>query len=147
MIQTSVARLGYLCDHIPPLIGRIPEEELSYKPEPGKWSKKQILGHLIDSAANNHQRFIRIQFENEPAIAYDQDNWNLYSYYNHLDKEHVISFWEKYNRHLLEIVKRIPDHNLQLTSIYSNNEKVTLGWLINDYVAHMEYHLGQIVKY
>ena len=147
MIQDSITRLSQLCDTIPSLINRIPDADFDYKPAPGKWSKKQILGHLIDSATNNHQRFIRIQFESEPKIGYDQDKWNLYSYYNHLDKDHVISFWEKYNRHLVEIIKRVPEHNLQLTSAYSDGSIKTLGWLIQDYVVHMEYHLCQIVDY
>jgi hypothetical protein len=147
MIQESINRLSYLCNTLPALIQQIPDAEFSYKPAPGKWSKKEILGHLIDSATNNHQRFIRIQFENEPHIFYDQDNWNLYGHYNKLGKEHVISFWSLYNIHLVELIKRIPDHNLGLTSRTDNNEKVTLGWLINDYVAHLEYHLKQIVRY
>jgi hypothetical protein len=147
MIQPSIDRLTYLCDTIPAHIRNIPDAEFTHKPGPSKWSKQEILGHLIDSATNNHQRFVRIQFESEPRIAYDQDNWNLYSYYNQLNKEHVISFWEKYNRHLLEIIKRIPAHNLPLTSIYSDNSTVTLGWLIQDYVVHLEYHLCQIVDY
>lgn len=146
MLQESIERLQYLCDTIPPLLNTISDSDFSNKPAPGKWSKKETLGHLLDSAANNHQRFIRIQFENEPTIGYDQNNWNLYHHYNKLDKQHLINFWEIYNRHLLEIIKRIPEHNLSLTSI-SHDEKVTLGYLIDDYVVHMEHHLRQIVNY
>ncbi len=147
MLQETIERLTYLCDTIPQLLSQIPETEFSYKPAQGKWSKKEILGHLIDSATNNHQRFIRIQFENEPCIVYDQNNWNLFSHYNKLESAHVIAFWALYNRHLIEIIKRIPEHNLSLTSISSNDERVTLGWLIDDYVVHLEYHLKQVVNY
>ncbi|MGZ3884236.1 MAG: DinB family protein [Bacteroidia bacterium] len=147
MIQESIDRLSYLCSTLPALLRELPDAEFSYKPAPGKWSKKEIIGHLIDSATNNHQRFIRIQFENEPHIQYDQNNWNLYGHYNKLDKEHVISFWAIYNIHLTELIKRIPEHNLGLTSRTNNNESVTLGWLINDYVSHMEHHLRQVVTY
>lgn len=147
MIKETIERLEYLCDTIPSLIKAIPEKEFSNKPAPGKWSKKEILGHLIDSATNNHQRFIRSQFEIEPVIFYDQNNWNLYSHYNKLDSGHLISFWTIYNRHLLEIIKRIPEHNLSMTSISHDNEKVTLGFLVEDYLKHLEYHLKQIVNY
>lgn len=146
MLQESISRLNLLCDTIPQTLKTIPDKDFAYKPESGKWSKKEILGHLIDSASNNHQRFIRIQFENEPVIDYDQNNWNLYGHYNKLDKQHLIDFWEIYNRHLLEIIKRIPEHNLNLTSV-SHGKKVTLGFLIDDYLVHMEYHLRQIISY
>ena len=79
MIENIVDRLQYLCDAIPSLIKQIPEQEFSHKSAPGKWSKKEILGHLIDSATNNHQRFVRAQFEDTPFIIYDQDNWNAAS--------------------------------------------------------------------
>jgi hypothetical protein len=147
MIQQSIERLDYLCGRIPDILRQIPDDAFSHKPAPEKWSKKEIIGHLIDSAANNHQRFIRIQFENEPKITYDQEKWNLYGYYNQLDKEHVIGFWEKYNLHLLEIIKRIPPHNLNLTGLTGGDEKLSLGWLIEDYVKHMEHHLKQVVDY
>ncbi len=147
MLKETIERLQYLCDIIPPLLSTISEKDFSHKPAPNKWSKKEVLGHLIDSAANNHQRFVRIQFENEPVIGYDQNSWNLISQYNRLDMHHLIKFWEIYNRHLLEIMKRVPEHNLGLTGIDLNENKATLGFLIDDYVAHMEHHLRQMVSY
>lgn len=69
-IQPFLKRLEYLCATVPGIISTIAETEFCFKPLPEKWSKKQILGHLIDSAANNHQRFIRIQYEQEPVIFY-----------------------------------------------------------------------------
>ncbi len=147
MIQETINRLDHLLKTIPALLNEIPETDIKNKPKPEKWSKQEILGHLIDSATNNHQRFVRAQFENEPTIIYDQNNWNTYNHYNKLSKEHVISFWTLYNKHLLEIIKHIPPQNLKLNCSNSNGEKVTLGWLINDYVIHMEYHLKQIVNF
>lgn len=73
MIETSIARLQILCDTIPDLLLNIDEIIFSEKPSNNKWSKKEIIGHLIDSAANNHQRFVRAQFEDLPSIAYDQN--------------------------------------------------------------------------
>ena len=68
MITESIKRLQYLCEEIPVLLSIIPEQDFTHKSAPEKWSKKEILGHLIDSATNNHQRFIRAQFENVPSI-------------------------------------------------------------------------------
>ncbi|MGQ0827780.1 MAG: hypothetical protein ACT4ON_05245 [Bacteroidota bacterium] len=85
MTTEPLNRLQHLCDTIPGLLSKIPENDFTNKPRPGKWSKKEILGHLIDSATNNHQRFVRAQFENIPQISYDQNNWNACSRYNQIN--------------------------------------------------------------
>jgi hypothetical protein len=87
-------RLQHLITNIPAKLLAIPEEEFSRKPAPGKWSKKEIIGHLIDSATNNHHRFIRAQFEDVPTITYQQNDWNAASRYNDMEGRHVISFWQ-----------------------------------------------------
>jgi len=140
-------RLSYLVNIIPALISKIPDEEFDRIPAPGKWSKKQILGHLIDSATNNHQRFIRIQFENEPAIYYDQDNWNLHNHHQELSKKHHIAFWTIYNIHLIHLVSRIPTGHLNRKGKGKDGVLKTLAWYIEDYVTHMEHHLRQMVNY
>jgi hypothetical protein len=148
MIEKSIQRLQFLCDTVPSLLRKINEAEFKQKPTVNnqvKWSKQEIVGHLIDSAANNHQRFIRIQYEHAPKIVYDQDAWNRLNNYNALPMEQVIHFWESYNRHLVEVMKNIPEANLTRTGITS--EEYTLQWLIDDYVVHLEYHMRQVVAY
>ena len=147
MTKQSILRLTFLCETIPALLHKIPNEEFTFKLHPEKWSKLEILGHLIDSATNNHQRFIRSQFENNPTIIYDQDNWNKFNNYKYLLKDHLIKFWKLYNEHLLEVIKAIPEENLLRSCITNEDSPVTLGWLIDDYVVHLEHHLHQIVKY
>ena len=146
MIESSIQRLQFLCDIIPPLLAQITETDFSYKPLPDKWSKKEILGHLIDSATNNHQRFVRAQFENVPSIMYDQDSWNKYSYYNQMNSTHLISFWAVYNKHLLELIKRIPKDNYQ-KECKTGGSNTTIQDLAEDYVKHLEHHLKQITVY
>ena len=147
MIKSSIQRLKYLCDVIPDLLHNIPENEFTQKSSPEKWSKKEILGHLIDSATNNHQRFVRVQFEDIPTIIYDQVNWNASSRYNNIESSHLIEFWKLYNRHLLEIIRQIPDDFLNRKCDIGKDEPVTLHWLIDDYVRHIEHHLRQVVEY
>ena len=146
-ISQSVERLQYLCSTIPGLLKQIPEEEFVFKPVPTQWSKKEILGHLIDSASNNHQRFIRIQYENEPVIFYDQNQWNELSNYNYLVTSDLINFWAIYNQHLIEIIKIIPTENLNRNGVGKNGQKLPLHFYINDYVSHLEHHLQQLVTY
>jgi hypothetical protein len=146
MITESIKRLKILCDLIPNYLTRINEEEFCFKLNPNKWSKKEILGHLIDSAANNYQRFVRAQFENIPAISYDQNNWNTFSYHNQTDSRQLIEFWTSYNKQIIELFKHIPEENLKRKCIAGGN-KVTLEFIINDYVTHLEHHLKQIINY
>ena len=147
MIEQSLARLHYLCDHIPDLLLAIPENDFSSKPLPGKWSKKEILGHLIDSATNNHQRFVRVQFETAPTIRYDQNQWNAHSYHNQADKTQLIGFWASYNKQLLALLKLITKSKLLNECNTGGQHNVTLAFLITDYVEHLEHHLRQIVSY
>jgi hypothetical protein len=147
MVAASMERLKHLCRIIPPLLAEIREEDFSFKPLPQKWSKKEILGHLIDSATNNHQRFIRAQFEELPYIRYDQNQWNELSHYNEKDSEELIRFWTLYNQHLLHLMQFIPEENLKKFSRAGQPDPVTLEWLIDDYVSHLEHHLHQIVEY
>lgn len=147
MITAAIDRLVYLCNAIPPLLLKIDPAQFAKKPAATRWSKKEILGHLIDSAANNHQRFVRVQFENEPSIWYDQNQWNQYSYHQQMDTTELISFWQSYNRHLAALLRLIPSEVLQRKCLMKDGSIVTLDFLINDYVSHLEHHLRQIVDY
>lgn len=146
MIEKSIIRLEYLTNIIPQLLTKIGEDDFSIKNHPNKWSKKEILGHLIDSATNNHQRFIRAQFEQNPEIVYNQDKWNQYSYYQHINSNQIISFWTIYNKQLIEIVNRIPNETLK-NQVKVGDKLQSLEVLIIDYVEHLEYHLKQVTEY
>jgi hypothetical protein len=122
------------------------DEELSIPPAPDKWSRKQIIGHLLDSATNNHHRFVRAQFDEKPVILYDQEKWNQYGYYDQMDGEHLINFWELYNRHLISLIRNIPPELLQRECKMGDGSTRTIAWLFDDYVRHMEHHLAQIIE-
>lgn len=147
MIQEKLNRLQYFIDVIPSKLNSTDDEAFKAKLNPSKWSKQEILGHLIDSASNNHQRFVRSQFESIPLISYDQDGWNKYSYYNKFDKAQLVEFWKVYNRHILELIKLIPEVDLSKKCNTGGTENYTIEFLFNDYVDHMEYHLKQIVEF
>jgi hypothetical protein len=144
MVNEAIKQLSEIIEEYSELLKGISDTIYSMKPSPEKWSKKEILGHLIDSATNNHQRFIRAQFENNPAIFYDQDMWVAHSHYNELPVKQLISFWKVYNKHLLEIIKRIPAENLMRECKMRDGNHVTLQFLIDDYVTHLQHHLKQI---
>ena len=95
MIDEAIHKLTAIVAEYPDRFLRIPETKFSFKPSPQKWSKKEILGHLIDSATNNHHRFVRVQFEDKPAIYYDQDMWVYYNYYNELSSKQPDPFLDR----------------------------------------------------
>lgn len=146
MIEQAIQRLEFLCNIIPPLLHSLDETIISFKPAPNKWSKKEIIGHLIDSATNNHQRFIRGQFEDLPLITYNQDSWNTYSYHQRIKTHQLIAFWETYNWQLLAIIKHISEEHLS-RQVNTGQQTHSLKFLINDYVEHLEHHLKQLVSY
>jgi hypothetical protein len=147
MLTKTIERLSYLLDNIPALLANVPGDEFSHKPSETKWSKKEILGHLIDSAANNHQRFVRVQFQDLPHIIYQQDDWVRCSFHQQLAQTDVIKYWEIQNRHILFIISHMPAERLLRKCMTNETEPVTLQWLIEDYVVHMEHHLQQIISY
>lgn len=146
MIEKAISRLSYIIEKVPSILIEIGEEKMSIKPFPNKWSKKEIIGHLIDSATNNHQRFVRGQFETIPEIRYDQNKWNEYGFYHLIDSKQIISFWTIYNKQLIEIIKRIPTENLK-RQIKVGENILTIEFLITDYVEHLEHHLKQVTNY
>ncbi len=145
IMQSTLHKLEILVSHVPALLRKVPEAEFSAKPSPAKWSKKEILGHLLDSAANNLQRFIRAQFEDSPHIRYAQDDWVKHNHYADEPSEEVISFWEHFHRHLLWVMRNIPEENLERTCSSGEPVPMTLRWLCADYVDHQVYHLSQIL--
>ena len=145
-VNQGAERIAYLARIIPPMLLKIPETEFSHKPSPQKWSKKQIIGHLVDSAANNHHRFIRSRIESSPNIFYGQDDWNNLTHYNEMNSGDLIHLWEYYNKLIAHIILYIKPSELKLKCQSGANE-YTLEFLIVDYVEHLEHHLRQVLKY
>lgn len=121
------------------------EDETSQKPAADKWSKKQILGHLIDSASNNHQRFVRAQETEELSFPkYEQKHWVEVQGYDESRWKDLVELWKSYNLHLAQVINRIPDEKLQVSCRIGPSEPVTLGFLVEDYLIHLKHHLKQL---
>ena len=123
------------------------EAGVSRKPAPNRWSKKEILGHLIDSASNNHQRFVRAQLEPELRFpGYQQEGWARVQDYLHADWDLLIETWAWYNRLLSHIISRIDEAHVNKPCWIGDNAPVSLGYLIEDYIEHMRHHLTQLER-
>ena len=127
-----------------PRLLAITEDTAAEKPAANKWSKKEILGHLIDSAANNHQRFVRLQLQPELGLpGYDQDNWVRLNRYQQTPWSEIVTLWSAYNRHLATVIESLD--NAALDHVWHSPEgDVTLQFIATDYVRHLVHHLKQI---
>jgi hypothetical protein len=128
-----------------PKLRKISEPESAKPVLPGGWSRKQVLGHLIDSASNNHQRFVRAALQ--PSLdfpRYDQDGNVRVQAPQEADWSLLVSLWAAYNRYLAHIIGRLPAAKLETVCRIGSGEPVTLSFLAEDYLTHLLHHLNQI---
>jgi hypothetical protein len=128
----------------------------SRRPAPGKWSPKEIVGHLIDSASNNHQRFLRARWKDDLVFdGYAQDDWVAAQDYQSAPWEELVGLWHAFNLHLARVMESTPvavrdrvheTHNLDRVGFrpLAAGAPATLGWFMEDYVEHLKHHLSQI---
>ena len=137
-------------------LGAIPDGKASQPVAPGKWSPKEIVGHLIDSASNNHGRFVRAQLTDDLFFpGYEQDEWVRVQQYSRAKWTDLIALWRGFNYHIANVVEHIPSdiasrqrthHNLDQIAwkAVATDQPVTLEYFVRDYVAHLKHHLSQI---
>ncbi|HEV2859391.1 MAG TPA: DinB family protein [Pyrinomonadaceae bacterium] len=145
-----------VAESAPRLLG-ITEAEAARPLSEGRWSAKEVVGHLIDSAANNHQRFVRGQFRDDLVFdGYEQDEWVRAQAYNAESWPLLVRLWESYNLHLAHVMESAPEsvrrerrarHNFKQIGFapVSEHEPQTLEHLMRDYVGHLKSHLRQIL--
>jgi hypothetical protein len=121
---------------------QISEVAWNHKPLPSKWSKKELLGHLIDSASNNLRRFVVGQYEQGVKIGYQQDEWVAIQDYQAANIEDLKLLWKLMNEQIIRVLKKIPGDRLQNISV--REQEYTLAYYIEDYLVHLNYHLAQI---
>lgn len=142
----AVQELQALMELVLPLLESIREQESLQRPSPEKWSRKEILGHLIDSASNNHQRFVRAQLGAEIKLpGYDQEAWVRTQSYQTESWSTLVQLWKNYNLHLLHTVKIMPEDRLTSMCFIGDHPPVTLEYLVVDYLRHLKHHLHQIL--
>ncbi len=137
---------------------KVSGEESNNKPQPEKWSSKQLLGHLVDSSINNIVRFINGQFREDFVFTgYDQDKWVTAQRYDEAEWEIIVSMWKNNNLQIANVVEFIPEdiftrphsnHNSNLISFVKvpRDKPFTLEYIFTDYIAHMKHHLNQIFR-
>jgi DinB superfamily len=142
---TIAADLLDTVDAAVPKLRALSESQAGRPRAAGKWTPKQIIGHLIDSASNNHQRFVRAQQAAELAFPpYAQDHWVACQHYADRPWDAIVSLWHAYNLHLAHVISNIPEDRRDVPCVIESASPVTLGFLAFDYGEHLRHHLAQV---
>ena len=150
-------RLLLVVEHAAPRLLALDDAANTRRPAPGKWSPREIVGHLVDSASNNHQRFVRAQLQDDLIFpGYAQDDWVAAQRYEDASWRELVELWAAFNRHLGRVMTVMPDdvrlrprpgHNLHEIAFRAvqQDQPATLDYFMRDYVEHLEHHLHQIL--
>jgi hypothetical protein len=144
-MQATIENLAKIVGNYSVRLGTLPEEVYHRQPGPGKWSKKEILGHLVDSAQNNIRRFIVVQYEDIPYIVYNQDKWVALADYQHYPTRDLVNLWILLNRHIGHVLAAVPPQGAGRKCATGSPEPFTLEWLAADYCNHLLHHLHQVL--
>ena len=127
-----------------PQFDSVSEDQFSLKPLPTKWSKKELIGHLIDSAQSNLRGFVVAQYEESPTINYNQDKWVGINNYQAWDVKDLVQLWQLLNRQIVFVLKNISAEMSQRICI--TGASYTIEWLAQDYLKHLKHHLHQVLN-
>lgn len=134
-----------IIDIAKPRLLSIGETRAAEKPYPDKWSMKEILGHLVDSASTNHQRIVRMQqLPDIGKFGYEQQHWVNSQHYRTERWDHLVNLWYFYNKHLAHIIEHIDPASLTHVCDIDYPKPATLQFVAEDYVRHAQHHLDQI---
>ncbi len=128
---------------------RLSDEIIEARPDSGEWSIKEIFGHLIDSASNNHQRFVRLQIADNltfPDYSQDNNTWIAIQNYQEAPWDELFAMWRYCNVHLARIIRAVNLECVEHRWVVNENTAFSLGHLMTDYLRHLKDHLQQIEK-
>jgi len=138
-------RLLEIVDQAAPALSQVETNVTDQPVKAGGWTRKQMIGHLIDSASNNHQRFVRASLQNELNFpGYDQNGNVRMQQFQSAAWEQLVDLWAAYNRFLAHVIANLPEGKLQTACRIGANMPVTLEHLAKDYVAHLSQQLNQM---
>jgi hypothetical protein len=145
MMKATADELIQIVNDVVPLLQTLQEPQIAQRPAPKKWSQKEILGHLIDSACNNQQKIVRMM--QQPHLdfpGYRQDDWVDLQNWAAADWSEMIVLWAAYNRHIAFLIKHVDSKYLKNTITIEGTGPFTLEFIMPDYVEHLKHHLKQI---
>jgi len=144
-MKTLGEQLAAVVDSAEAALRAVTEEQSAKPALPGGWSRKQLVGHLIDSACNNHQRFVRASLQDSVTLpGYDQNGWSRIQHVQDIPWTALIALWASYNRYLAHVIAHLPVEKLNVPIHIGALEPMTLQYVAEDYLVHLNHHLEQI---
>ena len=144
-MQTLANELVSILQMVVPLLREIAAEDISCRERPDKWSRKEVLGHLIDSACNNQQKFVRMMQQAHLVFpGYKQNEWVELQDWANANWLDMIDLWSAYNRHLAYLIENVKSEHLDNTITIEATGPFKLEFVMSDYVEHLKHHLLQI---
>jgi hypothetical protein len=140
-----------------PALRALPDASTTVRPSPEKWSPREVIGHLVDSASNNHQRFVRARWKDDLIFdPYEQEGWVEAGDYQNAPWLDLVGLFAAFNRQIARVMATTPDevrlraharHNLDRLAwrTVPASQPATLDYFMNDYVDHLEHHLKQVL--
>lgn len=146
-MRETAAHLLQTLDQVIPLLQQITETESAHRLAPGKWSKKEIIGHLIDSAGNNQQKFVRALLSDGHLdfVGYAQDDWVRAQHYQQADWAMLVHGWASINRLLAHLIAHADPTKLPNTLSIEGSGPFRLDFIMADYVEHLKHHLKAVL--
>lgn len=147
-MNSTISRITQLISMVEAYLSKATRQQLASKPSPKKWSKKEILGHLVDSALRNLIRFTEIQYKEPPFMIedYEQDNLVLANNYHGVEPKDLTQLWVYLNKQIVHVIKQQTEKSLLLKAELKDKKTTNFLFLINDYLDHMEHHVLQLIK-
>lgn len=149
MLERFADELDRLVDDAHDRLRALGEDDVDASRGDGAWTKRQILGHLVDSTAANHQRFVRAQFTDELRFPpYEAPGWVQVERYDIADWDVLVDLWVAYARHLAHVLSVMPHEHLDTpcwVDWYGEPEPIPLHKVVSEYLDHVRHHLGQLI--
>ena len=144
-VQETASEIRRLANSFSKELTAVDARAAARRPRPDVWSPKEVLGHLIDSAANNHQRFVRAQHADALVLpGYEQNHWVESQGYQDADWPHLVQLWTHLNLHLADVISRIPPVRYSVQCVIGDSKPQTLEAIIVGYLDHLKHHVAQI---
>lgn len=121
------------------------EQELEFRPAPGKWTIREIVVHLCDSEIVCAHRIRKVLAEEQAFLtSYDQDLWANRLSYSKRNLTTAIELFRLLRKSTAELFEDLSDNDWERRGQHQQFGAMTIIDLVGMYAEHCENHVSQI---